>query len=106
MQKAAEAAFNHTKPKQSKTQYTPQEPQTASQPRRLPWYKPVPAQSSGEEPYYVDTGKGQGGPGKGGKGPKGGKGGKQFQPFKGKNAKTKAAKAIQSRQDKKQVKTE
>ena len=76
------------------------------QPPGLPWYKPVPIDNSGEEPYYVDMGKGHGVHGKGGKAPKGSKGGEHYQPYKGKSAKAKAAKAIQSRQDKRQVKTE
>ena len=105
VQKATETAFNQARPKQPKTQYT-QEPQTVTQPKKLPWYKPVPAQSSTETPSYADAGKGKGGHGKGGKGPKGGKWGKQFQPHKGRDAKVKANQAVQNRQDKKHVKTE
>ena len=103
VQKASEAAFNQTKPKQTKTQYTQQEPQTTPQPRRLPWYKPVPAQSSGEEPYYIDTGRGHGVHGKEAR-PR--KVARVVNSTRGKSAKAKAAKAAQSRLDKRRVKTE
>ena len=105
VQKATEAALRQSKPKQPKTQYT-QEPPTTTQPKKLPWYKPVPAQSSGEFPSYTGAGKGKGGYGKGGKDRKGGKWGKQPQPSKGSDARTKATQAVQTRQDKKHAKTE
>ena len=102
---AVESTSNQPKPKQPKLQYG-QAPQTVTQPKPLPWYKPVPAQSSVDTKSYADKGYGKSGRGKGGKSGKGGKWGKQFQPTKGKDARTKATQAIQTRQDRKPVKTE